>query len=151
MVSSEAHNSISKILIMPNTLPGVSGPDGLSTLAHKPRDYQIEMLEESLRRNIIVVMGTGSGKTLISTMRIQAALEKCADDKLCWFTVPTVALALQQFKSISAQLCSFPAKVLSGIDNCEFWNERVWEHVLHGIRIVVSTHSVRFRTYQPVP
>ncbi|KAF8856499.1 hypothetical protein BDZ45DRAFT_675488 [Acephala macrosclerotiorum] len=29
----------------------------------KPRPYQKEMLEESLKRNIIVAMDTGSGKT----------------------------------------------------------------------------------------
>ena len=132
---------------MPETGPGTEALEGTSVLAHKPRDYQLEMLEESLKRNIIVVMGTGSGKTLISTMRIQAELEKCAQDKICWFTVPTVALALQQFESISAQLCSFPARVLSGVDNCEFWNERIWENVLDGIRIVISTHAVRFRAF----
>ncbi|KAI4236376.1 MAG: hypothetical protein LQ349_002588 [Xanthoria aureola] len=31
----------------------------------QPRAFQYEMLDESLRRNIIVAMDTGSGKTLM--------------------------------------------------------------------------------------
>ncbi|KAH8687850.1 hypothetical protein BGZ60DRAFT_394641, partial [Tricladium varicosporioides] len=31
----------------------------------RPRSYQYEMLEESLKRNIIVAMDTGSGKTQV--------------------------------------------------------------------------------------
>ena len=37
--------------------------DGRGTL--NPRAYQLEMLEESMLRNIIVAMDTGSGKTLM--------------------------------------------------------------------------------------
>ena len=112
-------------------------------VAHKPRAYQLEMLEQSLKQNIIVAMDTGSGKTFISTMRIQAELERCTSDKICWFTVPTVALALQQHNSISSQLPAFPSRVLSGADRCEFWSEHIWNEVLRGVRIVISTHAVR--------
>ena len=37
--------------------------DGTGTFS--PRAYQLEMLEESMLRNIIVAMDTGSGKTLM--------------------------------------------------------------------------------------
>ncbi|CAF9929326.1 MAG: Dicer-like protein 2, partial [Alectoria fallacina] len=43
----------------PTVLNGLSGLES----AFKPRPYQLEMLEESMRRNIIVAMDTGSGKT----------------------------------------------------------------------------------------
>ena len=33
--------------------------------AFKIRSYQLEMLEESLKRNIIVAMETGAGKTFV--------------------------------------------------------------------------------------
>ena len=112
--------------------------------AHKPRGYQLEMLAESLERNIIVAMDTGSGKTLIAIMRIQAELQRCAPDKLVWFCVPSVALALQQYKSISSQLPVFESqcRLLPGADNCEFWSEKVWNEALKEIRIVISTHAV---------
>lgn len=38
------------------------------------RSYQLEMYEESLKRNIIVAMDTGSGKTLIAVERIRTEL-----------------------------------------------------------------------------
>lgn len=36
------------------------------------RNYQLELLEESLRRNIIIALDTGSGKTHIAVLRIKA-------------------------------------------------------------------------------
>lgn len=107
-----------------------------------PRPYQLEMLEESIQRNLIVAMDTGSGKTLIAILRIQAELERCAVDKIVWFCVPTVALAVQQYKSITEQLPAYQARVLSGNDNCDFWTPSTWKDVLEGTRIVVSTHSI---------
>ena len=107
-----------------------------------PRSYQLEMLEESMQRNLIIAMDTGSGKTLIAILRIQAELERCAVEKLVWFCVPTVALAEQQYKSISKQLPAYQARVLSGNDNCEFWSQKTWTEVLKGTRIIVSTHSI---------
>ena len=53
----------------PNSLSAAECPggqviaDGRGTF--NPRAYQLEMLEESMLRNIIVAMDTGSGKTLM--------------------------------------------------------------------------------------
>lgn len=51
--------------------PGDDGVDQQVRL----RSYQQEMLEESLKRNVIVAMDPGSGKTHIAIARIQAELE----------------------------------------------------------------------------
>jgi len=40
------------------------------------RGYQQEMLDESLQRNIIIALDTGSGKTLIAVLRIKHELER---------------------------------------------------------------------------
>lgn len=42
----------------------------------EPREYQIEMLEESLRRNIIIALDTGSGKTHIAVLRMKREIER---------------------------------------------------------------------------
>lgn len=64
--------------------------------------------------------------------------------QLVWFCVPTVALAIQQHKAISIQLPAFQARVLSGADDVDLWTEQwIWDEILRGIRIVVSTHQVR--------
>jgi len=46
------------------------------------RAYQLEMLEASLKQNIIVAMDTGSGKTQIAILRMKAELEKQEPNKV---------------------------------------------------------------------
>ena len=40
------------------------------------RGYQQEMLEQSIARNIIIAMDTGSGKTHIAVLRIKHEVER---------------------------------------------------------------------------
>jgi endoribonuclease Dicer len=40
------------------------------------RGYQQEMLEESLRSNIIIALDTGSGKTHIAVLRMKIEVER---------------------------------------------------------------------------
>jgi ERCC4-related helicase len=48
----------------------------------KLRSYQQEMLDESMKRNVIVAMDTGSGKTHVAIARIQAELERSQPGKV---------------------------------------------------------------------
>ncbi|OJD27728.1 hypothetical protein ACJ73_00875 [Blastomyces percursus] len=109
----------------------------------KPRAYQLEMLEASLRENIIIAMDTGSGKTQVAILRIRHELETCAAHKLVWFLAPTVALADQQHKYISQQLSAYQTRLLLGSDNVNYWSTKeIWNDILLNIRIVVSTPQV---------
>ncbi|KAK5629446.1 hypothetical protein RRF57_005161 [Xylaria bambusicola] len=106
------------------------------------RAYQVEMFEKSLKENIIVAMDTGSGKTQVAVLRIQAELEKCSD-KIIWFLAPTVALCEQQFKVIGSQIGASPIKMLSGADNIDTWSDkRIWSDYLRNVRVVVSTYQI---------
>jgi ERCC4-related helicase len=49
---------------------------------YQPRNYQLEMLEASMKENIIVAMDTGSGKTHIAVLRIKAELDICPPHKV---------------------------------------------------------------------
>ncbi|EER39516.1 dicer-like protein [Histoplasma capsulatum H143] len=114
-----------------------------STPVIKPRAYQLEMLEASLRENIIIAMDTGSGKTQVAILRIRHELETCAAHKFVWFLTPTVALAEQQHKSISQQLSAYETRLLLGSDNVNYWStKKIWDDILLNIRIVVSTPQV---------
>ncbi|KAK4152741.1 hypothetical protein C8A00DRAFT_15990 [Chaetomidium leptoderma] len=108
------------------------------------RAYQVEMLEESLKQNIIVAMDTGSGKTQVAILRIQAELEQ--SNKIAWFLAPTVSLADQQFEAIQAQTPGVQSKLIRGSDNVDAWSTKpgVWDAVLLNTRIVVSTYQILF-------
>ncbi len=108
-----------------------------------PRAYQLEMCEASLKRNVIVIMDTGSGKTYVAILRIRAELESCPPGKFVWVVVPSVELAMQQHKSISTHLPAFQSMILSGADKCDLWSKQwIWDEMLKSIRIVVCTHEI---------
>lgn len=48
----------------------------LSANLPKTRGYQQEMLQESLRRNIVIALDTGSGKTHIAVLRLKHEAER---------------------------------------------------------------------------
>ncbi|KAK3946412.1 dicer-like protein 2 [Diplogelasinospora grovesii] len=108
------------------------------------RAYQLEMLEESLKQNIIVTMDTGSGKTQVAVLRIMVELER--SDKIVWFLAPTVLLALQQYNEfIQTQIPYAQSKFVCGADRAETWSEQsTWDAFLLNVRIVVSTYQILF-------
>ncbi|KAK0747633.1 hypothetical protein B0T21DRAFT_379640 [Apiosordaria backusii] len=110
----------------------------------RARAYQVEMFEESLQRNIIVAMDTGSGKTQVAILRIQEELGR--SPKLIWFVAPTVQLAEQQFKVIEKQIPGVQSRFICGADNVQAWKYKsgVWDAVLTNVRIVVSTYQILF-------
>ncbi|EUC48275.1 hypothetical protein COCMIDRAFT_2887 [Bipolaris oryzae ATCC 44560] len=128
--------------------PFHNGDDGL-TVAATPnevfhlRGYQAEMVAESMKANIIVVMDTGSGKTHIAIERARAELETCKPDKLVWFLAPTVALCEQQYGVFQANLPGYSHLLLCGRD-VELWTtQSAWNEVFqHNVRIVMSTHQI---------
>jgi hypothetical protein len=50
-------------------------PSTVPTRSFKPRKYQLEMLEQSLRQNIIIALDTGAGKTHIAVLRMKHEIE----------------------------------------------------------------------------
>ena len=126
-----------------DVIPDEPVPEGLLL---KPRGYQIGLFEDSLKRNIIVSMPTGSGKTMIAAMRAREALERGPEGQLVWFLAPKVQLAVQQHQFLSKQIPMFSNILLTGADNCQFWSRDIWQAVLK-TSIVVSTYAVRV----PIP
>ncbi|KAK0472051.1 hypothetical protein IW261DRAFT_1343854 [Armillaria novae-zelandiae] len=105
------------------------------------RGYQQEMLDESLKRNIIIAMDTGSGKTHIAVLRLKIEVER-EPHKISWFLAPTVALSEQQHRVIKAAL-PVPVGLISGSMEPDQWkDESLWRKVLETHRIVVSTPQV---------
>ncbi|KAF2749200.1 dicer-like protein-like protein 2 [Sporormia fimetaria CBS 119925] len=101
------------------------------------------MVEESLKRNIIVAMDTGSGKTHIALSRTELELERCRPDQvviIVWFLAPTVTLCEQQVGMFKTHLPAFNACALTGNQGVDTWtDQQTWDEVLDNINIVVST------------
>ncbi|KAI0299668.1 hypothetical protein B0F90DRAFT_1727667 [Multifurca ochricompacta] len=127
---------------MPNDGVAIKSDEASSTVSVlQPRRYQREMLEESLRRNIIIALDTGSGKTYIAILRMKLETER-ESRKVSWFLAPTVALARQQKNAIERHL---PASVglISGANEPDQWKDAgLWLRVLDAHRVIVSTHDV---------
>ncbi|KAB8231272.1 putative RNA helicase/RNAse III [Aspergillus alliaceus] len=113
-------------------------------LYYRPRGYQYEMFEASLKQNIIVAMDTGTGKTQVALLRIAYELEG-GSCKLTWFLTPTVALCLQQYEVIRSHLPAVKACTITGLDKVERWKSQdIWDALLKDKHVVVSTHAVLF-------
>ncbi|KAF4342995.1 Dicer 2 [Fusarium beomiforme] len=80
------------------------------------RAYQREMFEASMKGNVIVAMDTGSGKTQVAVLRIQAELQDSSTEKIVWFLGKTL--------------------------NVDAWSPEVWPRILRGTRIIVSTFDI---------
>jgi len=106
------------------------------------RAYQLEMFEQSMRRNIIVCMATGSGKTNVAKLRIDAELQRKPDQRV-WFTAPNVLLAQQQHHVLGSQLPHYPMRTLLGHDNVHLWRtQKAWDLALDNTSVIISTPQV---------
>jgi len=109
----------------------------------KLRSYQQEMLDESLKRNVIVAMDTGSGKTHVAIARIQAELERSQPGKLVWFMTPSRPLSEQQCRVLQQHLPAYHVKILTGADDVDKWTDKpLWNAFLTGVHVVVGTPAV---------
>ncbi|PBL04406.1 P-loop containing nucleoside triphosphate hydrolase protein [Armillaria gallica] len=105
------------------------------------RGYQQEMLDESLKRNIIIAMDTGSGKTHIAVLRLKIEVER-EPRKISWFLVPTVALSEQQCRVIRAALPVSVGLISGSLEPNQWKDASLWRKVIETHRIVVSTPQV---------
>lgn len=95
-----------------------------------------------MQRNVIVAMATGSGKTNIACLRIEAELQR-SSGKRVWFTAPNTVLAEQQHYFLASQLPEYQTRTLLGHDNVDRWESlAVWNAALADMDIVVSTPQV---------
>ncbi|KAK8094548.1 RNase3 domain-containing protein [Apiospora hydei] len=95
------------------------------------RAYQLEMLQESLKRNIIVAV--------------------------IWFLAPTITLCQQQYETIKSQIPSAQVRVLTGNDNVDAWSDpSIWNTFLQNVNVNAGARLMaRYRDYKtsgrPVP
>ncbi|KAJ2724912.1 Dicer-like protein 1 [Coemansia sp. Benny D115] len=125
----------------------------------QPRDYQLSLFREALRRNSIIMLETGTGKTLVSVMLIewfaQHSSNKAADisarldsgshtpprRKVRVFLNNTVALVYQQAKVI-AENTRQKVETFVGSSGIGEWNDNTWSDKWMKSSVFVMTHQV---------
>ncbi|KAM6478310.1 hypothetical protein HDV62DRAFT_400793 [Trichoderma sp. SZMC 28011] len=105
-----------------------------------PREYQIDLFERAREENTIVVLDTGSGKTLIAALLmrhiLQVELQSRAEGnrhKTAFFLVEKVALCFQQHAVLTTNL-EFPVGKFFGemtgvIRSQEYWDRQFAENM----------------------
>ncbi|KAM0263988.1 hypothetical protein ACHAPA_008477 [Fusarium lateritium] len=113
-----------------------------------PREYQLELFERAKEKNIIVVLPTGSGKTLISALLLRHHLEQELEaralgspKKVAFFLVEKVALCVQQHTVLSCNLGDYPVAQFIGdttglVKTKEYWDAQFSENMV----IVCTAH-----------
>lgn len=116
-----------------------------------PREYQMDMFERAKEKNIIVVLDTGSGKTLIAILllnhMLDAEIERRAVEgdmctpKTAFFIVEKVALCMQQYRALCHNL-GHPIGLIHG-DLQGLTNRKdFWQNELSENRAIVTTAQV---------
>ncbi|TPX72392.1 hypothetical protein SpCBS45565_g00534 [Spizellomyces sp. 'palustris'] len=115
-----------------------------------PRAYQHEVLAKAIDSNVIAVLDTGSGKTLISVMLINhmARLEqerRTANPglrtRLSVFLVPLVPLVLQQEEYVRKH-CNLKIKHYYGAMGVDDWSEQRWKNEISEADVMVMTADI---------
>ncbi|KAJ1747856.1 Dicer-like protein 1 [Coemansia sp. RSA 1821] len=117
--------------------------------ALKPRSYQLSLFREALKSNTIVMLETGTGKTLVAVMLIEwfakhASNNKAASNKrrkVRVFLNNTVALVHQQAQVISRNTDQTVHEYV-GAMGMEDWDEATWTKTWAQADVLVMTHQV---------
>lgn len=114
----------------------------VSETGFQSRAYQLEMFDHSCKANTIVVMGTGTGKTHIASLRIAFELKR-SPDRLVWFTSPKAGLVDQQYQYLMSELPECHIRSFTGHDNVDSWKSgAIWRDMLSQVNVVVTTPQI---------
>ncbi|CAG8979867.1 hypothetical protein HYALB_00002640 [Hymenoscyphus albidus] len=114
-----------------------------------PREYQNELYERAKEKNIIAVLDTGSGKTLIAVLLLRhilaQELEDRADGKVkrtSFFLVDSVTLVFQQHRVLKNNLNGMPMDMFCGNMGTKLWDREKWTKILNDNMVIVCTAEV---------
>ncbi|KAI1770739.1 hypothetical protein F4818DRAFT_455509 [Hypoxylon cercidicola] len=101
-----------------------------------PREYQTELFERAKQKNIIAVLDTGTGKTLIAALLLRHTVEQELEDRHAGKPprVDKVALVFQQYEVLKANL-DHPVQRFHGdlggvTSTFDFWKQKLEESMV---------------------
>ncbi|KAI1825945.1 hypothetical protein F4861DRAFT_144206 [Xylaria intraflava] len=126
------------------------GDEDSVPIISSPREYQIELFERAKQKNIIAVLDTGTGKTLIAVLLLRHIIEQELDDRktghdhrLAFFLVDKVALVHQQFRVLEANL-DFNMDSFTG-DSSGVYTKEFWDEARKNKTVIVCTAEILHR------
>ncbi|KAM5342334.1 hypothetical protein ACJ41O_013300 [Fusarium nematophilum] len=113
-----------------------------------PREYQVDLFERAKEKNTIVVLDTGSGKTLIAALLLKHTLEQELEHRaagkpkrVAFFLVEKVALCFQQHAVLNCNLdyptTKFWGNMTGNMKTRDFWDTQFAENM-----VVVCTAQI---------
>ncbi|XP_030546666.1 dicer-like protein 4 [Rhodamnia argentea] len=110
------------------------------------RKYQLELCEKALEENVIVYLGTGSGKTHIAILLMyeMAHLIRKPNKGICVFLAPTVALVQQQARVIEDSINLKVGSYCGGSKRLKTHAE--WEKEIEKYEVLVMTPIILLRS-----
>ncbi|KAJ3314988.1 hypothetical protein HDV04_004788 [Boothiomyces sp. JEL0838] len=109
-----------------------------------PRPYQTELFHKAKESNILAILDTGSGKTMIALLllRHMASLEPETGVKKCSiFLVPTIPLVSQQADYIE-QNSPLKVKMFHGGTTSSCWDKQFWANEIQEYNVLVLTPAI---------
>ncbi|TDZ40611.1 Dicer-like protein 1 [Colletotrichum spinosum] len=117
-------------------------------IIHTPREYQLELFERAKKRNVIAVLDTGSGKTLIAALLLRHVLEQEMIDRaagkpkrIAFFLVDKVSLVFQQHAVLDCNLSHDIAKFCGEMVDA-MWSNEFWEKEFDKNQVIVCTAAI---------
>ena len=104
-----------------------------------PRQYQEEIFQKAQQRNVIAVLDTGSGKTLISVLLIKwITMQEASQKEVIVFLVPKVPLVEQQGNFIAQHTALRVAQVHSEV-SAGVTDRAKWSNLFSQADVLVMT------------
>ncbi|KAI9317068.1 dicer-2 protein [Dichotomocladium elegans] len=114
----------------------------------EPREYQYELYRKACEENVIAVLDTGSGKTLIAVMLIKYIADREREErqvrrnvKLTFFLVDRVPLVFQQADVIRSN-CDVNIEHMCGQMNVDSWTQKKWRQIFEENDTCVMTAQI---------
>ncbi|CAK7565274.1 MAG: Dicer-like protein 1 [Sporothrix epigloea] len=118
-------------------------------IIESPRDYQIELFEKAKQKNIIAVLDTGMGKTLIAALLLRHTInqeledrEKGLQHRVSVFLVDKVALVFQQHAVLECNLSQAVAKFSGDKSDMRWSSKDFWDGTLKAHMVIVCTADI---------
>ncbi len=110
------------------------------------RDYQAELARTALKRNTLIVLPTGLGKTTIALLVIAETL--ATKKKKCLFLAPTRVLVNQHYEYLRQHLQILDVSMLTG-ENDAYEREKAWDNSVICATPQITLHDMERQMIRP--